>query len=466
MAEGSVIKKVRRDGTVAWQARLDQGRDASGKRVRKIAEFATKREATRALTQWRAMRDSGRDAPKSNKTMEAYLGEWLISKKGIEESTYKDYAWWIDKHIVPHLGSLQLQALDTTTIEHWRDTLTASGLSGRSVALALGILKQALTRAVRLHLLTYNPAEYVEAPKSTAQPVQVWQLDEVRGFLSAVGADPLYALWLVAITTGLRRSELAGLRWEDVDLEASRIHVRQARKLAGSAPYIGAPKSDAGRRTLSLDSTSLLALNEHATRQAELGELMPGWLDTGYVFTTSIGTPFHPDVLSHRFRTLCDSLKASHQMPQVHLHSLRHTSVALALASGANIKVVSARLGHSRTAITLDVYAYLLSGQDEALAEGVAGLLFGQPQSACQPVVNLDTKNRPPKEPVYSGTPDRTRTYNLQIRNLMLYPLSHGRGTLPGECTPARRIRQARRHAAFVPLSVTEHSAIRHGLVR
>ena len=113
----------------------------------------------------------------------------------------------------------------------------------------------------------------------------------------------------------------------------------------------------------------------------------PGWVGSGLVFTTRRGTGIHPDAMTHKFRRVADRAG----MPHVSLHSLRHTAAALALASGANVKLVSTRLGHAKTAITVDTYAYALQHQDREAAEGVSALLFG----SRQPAVNLERENRP-----------------------------------------------------------------------
>ena len=272
------------------------------------------------------------------------------------------------------IGSRPLAELTAQEIERWRDTLLKQSLSGRSVALVLGILKQAMKHAANTKLLAYNVAEHVELPKQDHAAVPVWQVAEAQEFLAAVGADDLYAMWLLALTTGLRRAELAALQRSDLDLDHSQIRVTHAIQLAGdtgSKPSDGVPKRNS-QRTVSIDAITKTALVEHCVRQSEEAKLLPHWQDTGHVFSTSHGTAYHPDALTHLFRKVADAAGS----PNVHLHSLRHSAAALAIASGAGIKVVSARLGHSRTAITLDLYAYLLDGQDQAAATGVGTMLF------------------------------------------------------------------------------------------
>lgn len=389
MATGQVTKKRRSDGTIRWQARIDMGKGADGTRIRKTKEFKAKRDALDQLTRWRGELSAGILAPRTNQTLADYLRDWLASKRGtVAPSTHEEYTWQMTKQVIPQLGTVPLEKLTTRMIEHWRDKEHARGLTPRGVNHPLSLLKAALKRAVILRILTRDPAEHVAFIRDRKVQRPLWQVADVRTFLEGAKDDPLYAAWLLALTTSMRRGELTGLCWEDVNLETGIIRVRHAITLEGSAPDLDVPKSDAGERAVSLSGLVRSALMQHAVRQSELAELSPEWKDRGYVFTTRKGTAYHPDYLSHHFPKLCAAIG----VPHVPLHALRKTAIALALSvSGGDIKAVSRRSGHSRTDITMDIYAYVLEGQDMGLAQGVEALLFGPRPPGAHP----ERENRP-----------------------------------------------------------------------
>ncbi len=386
MAEGTVSKRVNPAGTSSWQARLDCGTLPNGKRDRWIRNFRTRREAHAALQLKREEVAAGKHRPRSETTLALYLAVWLAGKRGtIAASTFEDYTWWLDRHLAPQLGSVALTALSTVQIERWRDDRSAAGLSPRSVNYVLGLLKQICKRAALVDkLLADDPAAHVVLLRERKGQRARWQLEDVQRFVEAIATDRLYPLWLLAITTGMRRGELAGLRWSHIDLDAGVVRVQEARTLIGARPEDSSPKTDAGVRLVSLDHVTRSALVDLAVAQSDLRSLH-GWTDTGHVFVTRTGQPFHPDYLTHAFARLVHATGLQH----VTLHSLRSTAIALALTTvGGNVKLVSTRVGHARTDVTLQTYAYAFTDQDQAVAAAVGELLFG----ARHPAVTANNK--------------------------------------------------------------------------
>jgi integrase len=181
-----------------------------------------------------------------------------------------------------------------------------------------------------------------------------WTPQQVRTFLGAVDGDRFYALWVLLLTTGMRRGELAGLRWCDVDLDAGVLSVVRTRVSVAYTVSESDPKTRSSRRSVTLDARVVAVLRTHRRRQLEerlrWGE---AWTDTGYVFTREDGWPIHPERISVLFARLVEIAG----VPKIRLHDLRHTSASLALASGVHPKVVGERLGHSSISVTLDLSA-------------------------------------------------------------------------------------------------------------
>jgi integrase len=269
---------------------------------------------------------------------------------------------------------------------------------GRAVSAATvhrihATLRAALNGAVRAGLIGVNPGRYPELPKA-ARPrpqvwtpalterwqtegwrpaVGVWTVGQTAQFLRQVRGHRLYALFHLIALRGLRRGEAAGLQWSDLDLDARTLTVSgQPQQLAGRM-VAGAPKSDAGRRVIALDKTTIAALREHRLRQqAERAAAGTRWAETRYAFTAKTGKPLGPDRMTRLFRRLV----AASGLPPVTLHGLRHGAATLALAAGTDLKVVQDQLGHSTIVLTADTYTSVLPETARAGAEHTAALLF------------------------------------------------------------------------------------------
>lgn len=238
-------------------------------------------------------------------------------------------------------------------------------------------LHRALRDAVRWGRLTRNPAEYAVPPRASAlrsSELKTWSAEQLADFLEHVRPDRLYAAWVLAATTGLRRGELLGLHWSDIDLDEARLSVRRSLVSVGYAVRISEPKTRRGRRQIALDKTTVSALLGHRRRQMqERLSWGPAWVDSGFVFTKEDGTPLHPD----RFTKLFAQRVKSSGLPRIRLHDLRHTHATLALQAGRHPKVVSERLGHANVSITLDVYRDVIPAMQKEAADLVAELVFG-----------------------------------------------------------------------------------------
>ena len=228
----------------------------------------------------------------------------------------------------------------------------------------------------------------------------VWTVEQTGAFLDAATRDRLYPLLHLIADRGLRRGEAVGLRWEDVDLGARSMQISQQVVQLGWATEIGAPKTDSGARTVSLDQGTAEVLRRW--RRIQEDEMrVPGdrWAETGYVFTREDGTPVHPDLASDGFQRLLRTAR----LPPIRLHDLRHTAASLALQAGVPMKVVSEQLGHSSLAITADTYTSILPGVAKAAAEAVAAVMPRRPG------LGGTHRNRPRSQSVHRPTPGRLR---------------------------------------------------------
>jgi len=184
----------------------------------------------------------------------------------------------------------------------------------------------------------------------------------------------LLAAWALALSTGMRKGEILGLRWSDVDLECAKLTVNQTLISIGHKVQISTPKTERSQRPIDLDAETVRILRAHKAKQAEemlaLGAGRPG-----LVFTTETGEWIHPDAFGNTFERLVKCADVT----RIRFHDCRHTFASLALAAGVNVLVVSKRLGHSSVAFTLDVYGHEMPGEQIEAAERVARIIYGAP---------------------------------------------------------------------------------------
>ena len=243
-------------------------------------------------------------------------------------------------------------------------------LSVASVKLAHRVLHRALADGVRWNVLPANPASSVRVPKGGHKEMSVWTSEEARRFLDSLAEDRLLGLWVLALHTGMRRGELAGLRWSDVDLEVGTLTISQQRTTAGSKTVTTTPKARSQRQLLLADST-VDALRAHLDRQtAERAAAGVAWVESGYVFVDESGEPFLPQRLTKMFAAAV----ARAGVPKIRLHDVRHTMATNALAAGVHPKVVQEQLGHATIAVTMDIYSQLPQAVRREGAGRIAGL--------------------------------------------------------------------------------------------
>jgi integrase len=340
-------KKVRRD---VWQVVVQIGTTPEGDPHYTHATFYTEAEALAyAEAQNRLYAFEGEGTPMSD-----YLAGWLADQRHLRDSTRLSYQGHVDRFLSPTLGKVDLERLTVLDIQVAYDQLRKNGISEQSLKRVHATLSSALTSAVRGGLIPINPAATLRPSTLLAYQARVWSRHEAAKFLEATATDSLAPLWRLALVTGLRRGEILGLRWRDVDLERGTVTVTQTRTEVAGKVIVGPPKSRRGRRRVAIDARTVVALAQY--RRAKAKEFQRALTEfTGEVLVFNLayldeGIP--PAWISRRMGTLCDE----HGLPRIRFHDMRHTSATLGLASGESLAAVSARLGHSSLTTTADLY--------------------------------------------------------------------------------------------------------------
>jgi integrase len=297
----------------------------------------------------------------------------------LRETTWHSYGHAI-KRVDQSVGQVPLQSLTTLQLEKFYADLVEAGgkrragLAPKSVRNTHVVLRKALADAERLGLVARNVASSARAPTARRPEFATWSSDDLRAFFAAVRDDRLYASFVLLATTGMRRGEVLGLRWRDVDLDGAQLAVVQTLSTVGQATIVAPPKTQRSRRTIFLDSQTVAVLKEQRRHQrSEQLAAGPAWdASDDLVFRDELGEPMHPDWFSREFNRLIRSTG----VPRIRLHDLRHTYATLALKTGVHPKVVSERLGHATVGITLDLYSHVTPAIARDAADAVAATIF------------------------------------------------------------------------------------------
>jgi integrase len=351
-------------------ARVDLGY-VNGKRKRPAYFGRTRAEATAKLNAALAEKAKGQPVAIPKQTMTQFLTRWLDESVAttVRPRTAKRYEELTRLHILPTLGRTTLMKLTPQDLQALYASKLSGGLAPRTVGHIHRVLHKSLGQAVRWGLAVRNVADAVDPPKVHRAEMRALNAEEARRLLAAAEGDPLEALYVLALTTGMRQGELLGLHWGDIDLEAGALQVRRTiGRVRGQGFVESEPKSASGRRHIALAPSAAGALRRHWDRQfAERlgGEAVPG--SGSLVFCNGLGKPIEPQNLLYRsFRKLLQRAG----LPPMRFHDLRHSAATLLLSMGTHPKVVQELLGHSQISLTLDTYSHVLPGlQGEAVGK-------------------------------------------------------------------------------------------------
>ena len=377
---GSIIKR----GAHSWRLKFDTERDVNGKRITKLTTIkGTRKQADAELARLLANYNAGTLAEPSKTTIAVYMRSWIetAATLALSPKTAERYRQIIEQQIIPHLGALGLQRLKPAHLTEWHARLLREGgkdgapLASGTVGQAHKVLSKALSDAVRGELILRNPVGVVPPPKLAGSEIEILTGDQVKTVLAALRstAHPIYPHVAVLLTTGMRRGELCGLQWGDVELDAGRLRIERAIERTGAGLRIKGPKTRSGRRTITISAGTIDVLREHrqATLETRLALGLGRLPDDAFIFGTPEGRPINPNQLTGAWRRAVVALG----LPQVCLHALRHTHASGLISIGTDVVSVSRRLGHGNPAITLRVYSHLFSRNDEAAAKAIDQIL-------------------------------------------------------------------------------------------
>jgi integrase len=371
-------------GRNRWYVVVDAPPGADGRRRRKWhGSWATRQEAEQAMTKIVGSVHDGTYVEPHKVTVKTFIiDEWFPAvRRSLKPSTLRLYRTLADAYIVPTIGDVPLRKLSPGHLNRLYGELLEAGkrdaspLGAETTRKVHRLLHRVLKDAVKWNRVARNVAAIADPPRAQRPKMEAWTAEQLDVFLDRASDDRLYALWFLFATTGMRRAEALGLRWSDVDLDASRLSVRQTLAYVGTKAMFSEPKTDASRRLIELAPPTVEALRGHRSRQAEERLAVgPGYSTLDLVFAHVDGRPLSPATVSRTFVRLVKEVG----LPRIGVHGLRHTFATLALLDGIPSKIVAEVLGHSSTRITEDLYQHVTPGMKADATSRVAAMLNGR----------------------------------------------------------------------------------------
>jgi integrase len=380
--KGSVRKRGSR-----WYGIVDLDR-LNGKRQQKRIRFevhiTTKKKAEAELARTVTEINGGEFLPPSNLTVGKLLTEhWLPhAKTTVGGKTYQRYREIVEKKLLPAFGRTQAGKLQPGQVQQSYDAWMNSGLSAQTVKHHHAVLRNAMRYGVRMGLVTRNVTDRVKPPALKSLEMLCLNEKQSLRLLGEVKGTDLECIVAIALFGGLRRSELLGLRWKDVDFSEGTVTVRQGLqetrgekvrgKYRATVLEFKEPKTPKSRRTVTLDARAIATLKRHKAKQNAIRLLLKeGYAESlDLVFCVKDGKPLKPDTVSKWFTAAVKRV----EIPPIRFHGLRHSHATQLLRAGVHFKVVSERLGHASVGITLDRYSHVLPGMDKTAADALARL--------------------------------------------------------------------------------------------
>ena len=369
-----MAKRGNNEGTIYqlpsenWRAQIYINGQRLGKTKR------SKFEAQKWLRDTLGKIDHGYTGHGANSIYEDFLNEWLTSKSNaIKKTTWSLYDSVIRNHINPILGKIKISDLSPQKIQTLYIQKEHDGVGKRTIRVVHTILNSSLKNAVKLGAIHTNPAEATNPPNYETPEMQSYSEHEITQLLLATKETSLEALIHLAITTGLRQSELLALKWTDIDWDRNTISIqRQLKRKYEKKDYYSSLITKSGRRTISLGVNTIDKIRDHHQQQMiEKKEMGDRWEENELIFPSTIGTPMHQRNLLRRFKNLIQESG----LREIRFHDLRHTAASLMLNHGISPLIVAKRLGHSKVSITLDTYGHLFPGMQQESANLIDGFI-------------------------------------------------------------------------------------------
>lgn len=377
MSTGHIKTRTGKDGKISYQLVVEVEADpVTGKRNRYYRTVkGTKKQVQEALRKFQNEIDSGYTTSPSTMKVSDWMDQWLTQYRvNIEDTTRSGYKDKIKNQINPHLGALQIKALTASVVQKWVNTLHKDrSLSPKTIRNAFLILHAAMKKAVITKMITSNPCEGVELPKSQKYMAQIYTTQEITQLLELAKDTDMYIPLLLVCCVGFRRGELLALKWHHIDFNKGIIHIQSNTVIAEGEVKTKAPKSAAGIRHVTIGANVLSAL-KMARAQYNSNKLFLGaeFTDSGLVVCQPNGKPFRPESMTQKWERFVEK----HNLKKIRFHDLRHSCTTMMIEAGVDLKTVQTRMGHANISTTMNIYAHCTAAMDQKAADKLDDILF------------------------------------------------------------------------------------------
>ena len=366
----------------SWQITIELPKDPiTGKRVRKYKTVqGTKKEAERAMHDYIRELEKGYYVTDSKIVISEWIDTWLevYIEPNVSPTTLSRYQGMISRYIKPIIGHIQVQQLNTLAVQAWVNGLKVSPISGKPMAAATvkhayHVLKGAMDKAVLAGIIHRSPCSGIMLPKGQKKAAVIFDEAQIKQLIQAAKGTEMEIVIYMELCLGLRRGELLGLRWCDIDWENNQIHIVQNRVVVNGKSVVKEPKTESSIRVLDAPDLLMKKLRIHRGKCIENRmRLGLGYTVTDYIIVHQDGRPIYPEYLSQ----MLTKLLAKAELPKCRFHDLRHLCASIMLLQGVNVKVAQERIGHKDINTTMNIYSHVLPSSAKDAAEKIGQLVF------------------------------------------------------------------------------------------
>lgn len=385
----SVVGNIEKRGENSYRLRVSGGYTGDGKRItyKKTIQAKNKTEAQKELALFISEIETGQALSAKKMRLRDYAEFWInnYAIPNLSPKTYERYKSMLKARILPYLGNMYLDKIQPMQLMYLYQELgectytrknETHKLSSKTILEHHRLLHSMLQQAVYWQMIPYNPASRVRPPKARKPNISFYDDVQTIALIKALEGEELKfrVIILLTIFTGLRRGEVLGLEWQDIDFKNSSVTVRQASQYVSSIGiYTKDPKTETSNRIISIPESITKLLKEYQRKQLK-NRLLLGdkWIETNRLFVQSNGAPMHPDTITKWFRQFL----VDKNLPHITFHGLRHTHATLLISQGLDVRTVSNRLGHAQTSTTLNIYAHAFAKMDREASEKLDNLLY------------------------------------------------------------------------------------------
>lgn len=385
----SVVGNIEKRGEKSYRLRVSGGYTGDGKRItyKKTIQAKNKTEAQKELALFITEIQTGQALSAKKMRLRDYAEFWINNYAilNLSPKTYERYKSMLKARILPYLGNMYLDKIQPMQLMYLYQELgectytrknETHKLSSKTILEHHRLLHSMLQQAVYWQMIPYNPASRVRPPKARKPNINFYDDVQTIALIKALEGEELKfrVIILLTIFTGLRRGEVLGLEWQDIDFKNSSVTVRQASQYVSSIGiYTKDPKTETSNRIISIPESITKLLKEYQRKQLK-NRLLLGdkWIETNRLFVQSNGAPMHPDTITKWFRQFLEDKN----LPHITFHGLRHTHATLLISQGLDVRTVSNRLGHAQTSTTLNIYAHAFAKMDREASEKLDNLLY------------------------------------------------------------------------------------------